>query len=415
MCIYIVMRILSYSGLILITAVILAIIWKYIFQERFAEVVPTKIVFTMQPVLDKYWGPQGAIYNYIDSPTEYQGLLQMQEREIDPAVVGTDNIELYIVADGYNAQKNDLRDNRVAESPDAYFVRVGLPEVITQLDCTYSLLNKRIGYIDETDLGFIRGLMTAYRTNPEMADLHRVPITAWPKLRDYLKREKIDVIITHVIPYSQMHLDLLDQTVVLDGFSGIDPERMRIVYPWAKPAPLVVEQWRLPGAVLLVNRTDKSPIYKFKLGLYQIRANIKEAESENFAATTAAVKQYKEDPVAADLAYKCYGSPQTTRKIACESPYDMLGEPKYLHTEWDRPCKENEDCPFYNGSRGGCGEGGICELPLGVRRLGFRKYNDRGLYAPYCYGAGGSCRGGSDYAFKDDGRQGDPDHYDILF
>lgn len=400
--------------LILIFAIILALIWGYISREKFQEVA-TKIIFTTQPLVDKYWaGPPTDIFKYVESPKEYLGLLDLKESEIDPAVFGTENVELYIVADGYNASARDF-DKPVAESPAAYFVRLGLPGVITQLDCTYSLLNKRVGYLDQTDLGFIRGLMSAYRTNT--ADLVQVPVEAIKDLRTYLRKAQIDVIITHVIPYSDMHLELLDQPIVLDGFTGIDPERMRIMYPWAKTVPLDVDQWRLPGSVLLVNRTDKAPIYRFNLGLYSIRANIKPAAAaaDNFTGAPEVVKKYREDPVAADLSYKCYGSPQTTRKIACESPYDMLGEPKFLHTEWDQPCKENEDCPFYNGSRGGCGPGGICELPLGVRRLGFRKYNDRGLYAPYCYAPGGHCNGGNDYAFKDDGRQTDPDHYEVLY
>jgi len=58
---------------------------------------------------------------------------------------------------------------------------------------------------------------------------------------------------------------------------------------------------------------------------------------------------------------------------------------------WDQPCFVNEDCPFFNengGGRGGCGAGGVCEVPVGVKRIGFRKHDAKGIYAPFCYGCG---------------------------
>jgi len=56
---------------------------------------------------------------------------------------------------------------------------------------------------------------------------------------------------------------------------------------------------------------------------------------------------------------------------------------------WDRPCKENAECPFYQANdryrnyRGGC-IAGYCEVPLGVKRMGFRRY-DAGS-KPLCHG-----------------------------
>lgn len=40
---------------------------------------------------------------------------------------------------------------------------------------------------------------------------------------------------------------------------------------------------------------------------------------------------------------------------------------------WDRPCEEDDECPFYDArrARGGCGAG-FCEMPVGVDRASFR-------------------------------------------
>lgn len=57
--------------------------------------------------------------------------------------------------------------------------------------------------------------------------------------------------------------------------------------------------------------------------------------------------------------------------------YDFQCDEKKGHI-WDRPCEHDFECPFYDitRGRGGCGDGGFCEMPLGVNRKGFRKYDE---------------------------------------
>lgn len=53
---------------------------------------------------------------------------------------------------------------------------------------------------------------------------------------------------------------------------------------------------------------------------------------------------------------------------------------------WDRPCESDFECPFnsLDSRRGGCDSVGYCEMPLGVRRTGFRKYDANSR--PFCRG-----------------------------
>lgn len=67
----------------------------------------------------------------------------------------------------------------------------------------------------------------------------------------------------------------------------------------------------------------------------------------------------------------------------CLSYTDSLGRVGI----WDNPCQKDEDCPFYQANknypnqRGKC-ENGYCELPLGMKRIGFKHYaKDK----PLCY------------------------------
>jgi hypothetical protein len=73
----------------------------------------------------------------------------------------------------------------------------------------------------------------------------------------------------------------------------------------------------------------------------------------------------------------CVGDPTIMNKGQCNSKYDFKGRPKRFQHVWDRPCKTNDECPFYQANktyrnyRGGCNNG-YCELPIGVTRVGFR-------------------------------------------
>ena len=57
---------------------------------------------------------------------------------------------------------------------------------------------------------------------------------------------------------------------------------------------------------------------------------------------------------------------------------------------WDTPCKYNEECPFYKknmnypNSRGGC-INGFCEMPVNIKTLGYKEYNESGENAAICY------------------------------
>lgn len=87
----------------------------------------------------------------------------------------------------------------------------------------------------------------------------------------------------------------------------------------------------------------------------------------------------------------CVTNPSIKTKWACEARVDpVTREPKKQLDVWDQPCRTDNECPFFQANknylnvRGGC-HNGYCEMPIGVRRLSFRKYalNDQSF--PYCH------------------------------
>lgn len=75
--------------------------------------------------------------------------------------------------------------------------------------------------------------------------------------------------------------------------------------------------------------------------------------------------------------YVCYNNPLVLSENFCDKK------------NWDKPCKYNTECPFYQKNttyrnyRGGC-YNGACEMPIGVKRIAFRNYDEN--TKPWCHG-----------------------------
>jgi len=107
--------------------------------------------------------------------------------------------------------------------------------------------------------------------------------------------------------------------------------------------------------------------------------------------------------------YKCYGS-KGDNQVECENNYDNYFKPKKRGV-WDTICKVDSDCPFFKANKnyennfGGCVQG-VCEMPMGIQRLGNRYYNiDTKPLCHNCAENGKDCCDNQDipdYIFKDD-------------
>jgi len=84
--------------------------------------------------------------------------------------------------------------------------------------------------------------------------------------------------------------------------------------------------------------------------------------------------------------YKCFGKIEFTQR-ECEAETDIIGN-RVEPGVWDRRCVADEDCPFYRANVnypndfGKC-QNGYCQLPKGLKPIGYRKYQKNSL--PLCY------------------------------
>ena len=91
--------------------------------------------------------------------------------------------------------------------------------------------------------------------------------------------------------------------------------------------------------------------------------------------------------------YACYGIDGTIKDADTREQCDAA------QGVWDTPAKKDEECPFYranqnyNNRRGGILREndasttveGRCEMPVGVKRIGYKYYSDDPAHKPWCY------------------------------
>ena len=87
-----------------------------------------------------------------------------------------------------------------------------------------------------------------------------------------------------------------------------------------------------------------------------------------------------------------YILPYFTKK-ECESQFDPYGKSKSVGI-FDKPCKEDNECPFFNINKnykntfGKCMENGQCELPVNMKKLGYHYFLSDENNKPMCYNCG---------------------------
>lgn len=160
-------------------------------------------------------------------------------------------------------------------------------------------------------------------------------------------------------------------------------ERLRITNPWLQLEEVPKESvFPVDNHVLTPNDTSM-----FLVSTTLLLVNIYERREEKEGFLT----RLSLSPEFYDKDYTCANDETIVSKYACESPYDVYGKPKTTPTFIDKPCNDNSDCPFYRANKnypndfGRCLPDGKCEMPIGITRMGHRKYYDRDPYQPFCY------------------------------
>ena len=241
------------------------------------------------------------------------------------------------------------------------------------LYCTHNIHERTVGYISDIDKDFINAIGKSYRIKPlKLVKLNPiVPIF-----------DSVDFAIVSVTKNSNIFKVISDFDLFIYSFDTIDIDRIKIFMNNIKQSNIDIKQfWNFNKKINTENTTV----------LY---INTRETF----------ITRLIRDPEVEDNNYHCYGDIQNLNKQLCNMPYDPFGNIKKKETIWDKPCEKNEDCPFYGKNkhhqidRGKCVDK-YCELPVGVRRISYTKYDDvDSVNKPFCHNTD-ECTDDSDYIF----------------
>ena len=281
------------------------------------------------------------------------------------------------------AYDNDPIQGEVLASKKAYFVSLASPDVAFHIDCGFDFGGMTIGYFDRVDLSFIKALIYGYRMPrrgmPKLVRLSMSDLTLLNKrLASASNPGDIDLIITCIIPQSPFHKYLQTQRISVMGFRTLDIDRVNVFQPTIKLENVKLHKvFSGVGMISPQDDDNKLPV---------IIARVIRVGSSSTRAMETFITRLDMNVTTTDPSYKCYGDDKIDIRALCESAYDVDGLPKKgRKTVWDHMCQKDADCPFYDQSqnRGTCGPYGLCELPVAVKRLGYRKYDATGVHQPF--------------------------------
>ena len=265
--------------------------------------------------------------------------------------------------------------------------------------CIWDFTNKVVAYVYMSDYLFIQALIKAYRQDIKSIRLRKI------KLEDLKRSDKqFDYLITYVVIGSEYMAILKYSKYFISGLKDMDISRIKAFYPVIKANYESVRFYFNKDTDNTDNTEDTRDttydlyLSKDKMLLpimnYDIVNNI-----ENFITRLEMPKDYLEvidesyggnTEFGSSGSYGCYGNNKIVNKFECDSYYTKEGNPKDYYSIWDKKCATNEECPYYKkntryeNSRGGCIKGN-CEFPVGVKKIGFTKYNDEEYNRPHCY------------------------------
>jgi hypothetical protein len=259
--------------------------------------------------------------------------------------------------------------------------------------CIWDFTNKVVAYVYMSDYLFIQALIKAYRQDKTRIRLRKI------KLEDLKSSDKqFDYLFTYVVIGSEYMAILKYSKYFISGLKDMDISRIKAFYPVIRENYESVRFYFNKDTEDTEDTTYDLYLNNDKMLLpimnYDIVNNI-----ENFITRLEMPKDYLEaidesyggnTEFGSSGRYGCYGNNKIVNKFECDSYYTKEGNLKDYYSIWDKKCATNEECPYYKkntryeNSRGGCINGN-CEFPIGVKKIGFTKYNDEDYNRALCY------------------------------
>jgi hypothetical protein len=431
---------LSYVSLILILIIVFVVIIKYIDAKTARECfinTPITISENILNIIDanKELSGQNIIVDTNSLANIIDNIKKTNRLDKDTIKTGVDtkiynaissNSNLQILIDPYINYYILNNTAPTVNYKEGIFICLS-HKILTETDCIWDLKDKVVAYLFMSDYLFIQALIKGY--NLDINDVYLRKIT----FVDFENTEKIfDYLFTYAVFDSEYMNFICSQRYYINGMKDVDINRIKAYYPFIKENYNNVKYYYIKSKKANINLTEtgnqddknNNDIYISSVNsLLPIMSYNIISSIENFITRLEMPEDYletvKEDYYTNGKSgkgsgyYGCYGNSEIKNKFECDTYYNIDGTPKTYYSLWDKQCVVDEDCPYYKANsnypnnRGGCINGGFCEFPVGVKRLGFTKYMDTNLNTPMCYNCNkmednGKLPNKPDYVFEND-------------
>jgi hypothetical protein len=269
-------------------------------------------------------------------------------------------------------------------------LRFFLPTVVVGNYDFKLLFSKNIDRFSVKKTLFYRNVLSIQETNPQTYLLKYV-IRYFEKNKDFLayyETQNYKILDSSRRILWQSFETFVEKSAIIDSSISFEPQKKVRVYidsasdelHFVEPKEITDVTLRIGDIILLKNQERKIENGMWSIIRFDSEENAFIAKRSSSDKWTM-FKNEEEDP-----RYICYGDSQLVIKGLCESEIGLNGNKKKKGV-WDRPCDYDNECPFfqkntnYKNYRGSCNSG-YCELPLGVKRTGFRTYEGE----PFCHG-----------------------------
>jgi len=301
---------------------------------------------------------------------------------INSEIVGVENQDIVLYIDPY-INKYIFKNNQNTDKyKDGIFVCLS-PLKLKENDCIWDFRDKVIGYVYLSDYLFIQAMIKGYRQDINDVILKKI-------LPEDLKKgdKQFDYLFTYIVINSDYMNYIKQLKYYINGLKDVDINRIKAFYPF------ISEKYNTTN--FYFSRNEDNNMYDMYLNndltllpimKYDILRTV-----ENFITRLDIANDYYDKDADSNEVngYGCFGDSYVKNKFECNSIYKINGLPKKYYSVWDNKCRTNDECPYYKKNtkyaniRGGC-ISGYCELPVGVKRIAFKKYKDENFNSPLCY------------------------------
>lgn len=232
---------------------------------------------------------------------------------------------------------------------------------------------RRILVLTAWDEVFVDILQRVNRLPDGFYTVHRLPMTQWESFGTHLWN--YDLGITFVVQDSAVHRLLKKQWLRLVGFGDLDMNRLFMVFPRFRREKEDPRTWFPIEESRMAYRVEEPwHVIYARPSVVALGKRVGRAETFLSRPLFASPEDHEDG-------WRCVGRPDLRNRRQCEATHGA----RLARGYWDKPCMTDTDCPFYRAERGrgGCSKG-YCEFPIGVERLGFRRYSDEPPFQPFC-------------------------------